>query len=252
MRLFIYPYKPASKSARELARAVGIKRLKHEGSRYKPRITDSVVNWGSSKLPPALDNVALLNVPQAVAVASNKLSAFNEMEGKVSVPPFSNLREEATEWLTEGAVICRKTLQGSGGDGIVVAENEEDMVNAPLYTKYIKKQSEWRVHIFRGEVLMIQRKVRNFDVPDDQVKWKIRNHANGFVFQQHGINPPVCVVEEATKAITVLKLDFGAVDVIYNEHQAKAYVLEVNCAPGLEGTTLERYTQALNKIGKVA
>ena len=38
---------------------------------------------------------------------------------------------------------------------------------------------------------------------------------------------------EATKAVAALGLDFGAVDVIYNEKYGRAYVLEVNTAPGL-------------------
>jgi D-alanine-D-alanine ligase-like ATP-grasp enzyme len=36
-------------------------------------------------------------------------------------------------------------------------------------------------------------------------------------------------------------LDFGAVDIIYNAKRNECYVLEVNTAPGLEGTTVEKY-----------
>jgi D-alanine-D-alanine ligase-like ATP-grasp enzyme len=43
-------------------------------------------------------------------------------------------------------------------------------------------------------------------------------------------------------------LDFGAVDVIYNRAQDKAYVLEVNTAPGLEGSTLDNYVEAIQKV----
>jgi glutathione synthase/RimK-type ligase-like ATP-grasp enzyme len=38
-------------------------------------------------------------------------------------------------------------------------------------------------------------------------------------------------------------LDFGAVDVIWNERQQRAYVLEINSAPGLEGTTIDDYVR---------
>ena len=43
-------------------------------------------------------------------------------------------------------------------------------------------------------------------------------------------------------------LDFGAVDVIYNGHSNRAYVLEINTAPGLTGTTLDNYAAALRNL----
>lgn len=77
----------------------------------------------------------------------------------------------------------------------------------------------------------------------------IRNHANGFVFCRDNIIEPSDLRDVAIQAVTALGLDFGAVDVIWNEHYNKCYALEVNTAPGLEGTTLERYT---NKIKELA
>jgi D-alanine-D-alanine ligase-like ATP-grasp enzyme len=45
-----------------------------------------------------------------------------------------------------------------------------------------------------------------------------------------------------------LELDFGAADVIYNAQQDRAYSLEVNSAPGIMGTTLVNYTNALRSL----
>ena len=42
-------------------------------------------------------------------------------------------------------------------------------------------------------------------------------------------------------------LKIGAVDIIWNELENKCYVLEINTAPGLEGTTLVKYTEAILK-----
>ena len=42
-------------------------------------------------------------------------------------------------------------------------------------------------------------------------------------------------------------LDFGAVDVLWNERQQKAYVCEVNTAPGLEGITLDNYLKEIKE-----
>ena len=53
------------------------------------------------------------------------------------------------------------------------------------------------------------------------------------------------LVKQAVLACTISRLDFGAVDVIYNTHQNKYYVLEVNTAPGLEGQTVTIYANAI-------
>ena len=43
-------------------------------------------------------------------------------------------------------------------------------------------------------------------------------------------------------------LTFGAIDVIWNEHQQKAFVLEINTAPGIEGTTVEKYAAKFRNL----
>jgi glutathione synthase/RimK-type ligase-like ATP-grasp enzyme len=161
--------------------------------------------------------------------------------------PFTSSYDGALHWIEEGeTVVCRTVLNGHSGKGIVIAETVDELVDAPLYTKYIKKKSEWRVHIFNGQVIDIQRKVRNNDV--EEVNWRVRNHANGFIYQRNNLAPPDCVLKAAVGAMNLTLLDFGAVDVIYNEHYDKAYVLEINCAPGLEGTTVERYVEAFRAL----
>jgi D-alanine-D-alanine ligase-like ATP-grasp enzyme len=75
----------------------------------------------------------------------------------------------------------------------------------------------------------------------------VRNLANGFVYVFDEA-PPACVKEEAIKALESTGLAFGAVDVIYNQQQDKAYVLEINTAPGLEQRTAEAYALAFKEI----
>lgn len=244
-KVYLYPYKTASVSSKLLAEALGGKRIKHLQSRFKPGPRKMLINWGASYIPEEYLKYGVLNHPDACERATDKHQALLAMDPMVTLPLFTTDRQEALQWLLEGPVVCRTQLKGYGGAGIHIAETEQEMVASPLYTKYIKKKSEWRVHIFCEEVLMVQRKVRDMDVPVEDVQWRVRNHANGFVFQQHGDKPPICVIKESAAAIKALGLDFGAVDVVYNSHHDEAYVLEVNTAPGLVGTTLERYT---NKI----
>ena len=117
------------------------------------------------------------------------------------------------------------------------------LVAAPLYTQYVKSASEWRVHVMEGDAFDVQRKVRDKRFPADEVDWRIRNHDRGFIFQRHDLDPPAGLGAIAVSATKALSLFFGAVDIIYNAHYEQLYVLEVNCAPGLEGTTLSNYVR---------
>jgi glutathione synthase/RimK-type ligase-like ATP-grasp enzyme len=114
-----------------------------------------------------------------------------------------------------------------------------------LYVQYKKKKHEYRIHLGwadgRGTVQIdLQKKV----VPHgtEPINTQIRNHGNGYVYARQGIAIPGAVMTAAHSCFEKLNLDFCAVDVIYNEHYDKAYVLEVNTAPGLEGQTVENYT----------
>jgi glutathione synthase/RimK-type ligase-like ATP-grasp enzyme len=125
-------------------------------------------------------------------------------------------------------------------------DNPRSFVRAPLYTKYIKKDEEYRVHVIGGEIVAIQRKVLKKEKADsgEPINWKIRNLDNGFIYQREGINPPDGVRTVALDATRLSGLVFGAVDVIFNTRQQRAYVLEINSAPGITGTTVQNYADA--------
>lgn len=240
MSIKIYPYKQGSKSAKTLAEAVEGKVLKIQGSKFKPKAKDIVINWGSGNVP-AFGPAKVLN--QNAGNSSNKLVAFKKFsEAGVTVPEFWTKREELPEGVFP--IVCRTKLTGHSGEGIVIANNKEELVDAPLYTKYVKKKDEYRVHIFNGEVIFLQRKARRIE--EENPNWMIRNLANGFVFvETQEADTPAVVVKEAKKAIKALDMDFGGVDVVYNAKEGKAYVLEVNSACGLEERTAEKYAGAV-------
>lgn len=246
----IFPYKSGSESAKALAQALGIKRIKAEGSKFKGAAHKLIVNWGNSKLPNELLKCRVLNSPEAVSKASNKLSFFKAMaEAGVSIPRFTEDPQDVQGMLDNNTtVVARTILNGHSGAGIVLLKGDVDIVKAPLYVEYVPKKEEYRVHIFRGEVVDVQRKARNKQVADELVNWQIRNHANGFIFARGedvlGV-VPADVTQQAISAVKACGLDFGAVDVIYNDKQKKAYVLECNTAPGLTGATLDGYVERL-------
>jgi glutathione synthase/RimK-type ligase-like ATP-grasp enzyme len=245
----VYPYRAGSRSAKALAEACGGRVLRKVGSKYRFREGDLVINWGGDDCPFKGRGVA--NQPDSIDNASNKLTCFKLMqEHGVSIPRFWTRKEDIPN--DAFPVMCRKTLTGHSGAGIVVAENRNELVNAPLYTQYVKKKHEYRVHCIRAPgkataSIIIQRKAKRLNA--DKADFKIRNLANGFVFVIDN-EPPQCVVDEAYKALESSGLAFGAVDVIYNEHQDKAYVLEINTAPGLEDRTAEAYAVKFKEIAR--
>ena len=247
--MYIYAYKNTSESAKKLAEALGIKRIKHEGAPLKSAKT--VINWGASEFKRALPNLAkVFNKPEAVSIASNKLSAFKAFyEYGVTIPKFTTSKETAKKWLKEFDVVCRTILTGHSGAGIeIVPKGSEDIPDAKLYTQYIPKRHEYRIHVFGDEAFFVQRKARKQEIPDEKINWKVRNLAGGFIFANKEVEVPPAAYEQARHAVKACGLDFGAVDIVFNEKIGTYYVLEVNTACGLEGTTLEKYVEQFKKV----
>ena len=253
MRYRVLPYKQGSASAAALAQALGGRVLKLEGSTFKAKAGDCVINWGSRLVPevlfPAGSNFNYIGIEEA----SNKLTFFQKMAETCpdSIPQHWTSKEDIPD--DAYPIVCRTILNGHSGAGIVVAESPEGLVDAPLYVKYEKKKDEYRVHYGKTPegaiVISAQRKARRLS--SDNPNWQVRNHQNGFVYVREGVQPPVSVLEHARRVFLSSGLDFGAVDVIYNEKKGRAFVLEINTAPGLEGQTVEDYANYFKEISNV-
>ncbi len=240
-----------SQGGKRLAEALGIRRIKHNGSTYRPQPGDRIINWGCSgdRFPDRLLVGTVLNRPSAVLTASNKrlfFEAVNASDNPPRLPVFTHDQSIVQEDIrtNNSTWVARQSLTGHSGHGIVIMARPEDFVLAPLYTKYVKKKEEYRVHIVRGEVIDVQRKARDRDNPNPN--WQVRSHENGFVYVRNGVDAPADVELQAKRAFETSGLDFGAVDVIWNGREA--FVLEINTAPGLEGTTVEKYAEAFRAI----
>lgn len=250
MRIRIYPYKQGSRSARALADALGGRVLKLEGSRFRQRDGDLIINWGSTGfVGQGVHPRDFLNGGGVVGAASNKLAAFQRLsEMGVHVPRFWTSVEDIPDDypFDRRPIVCRTVLNGHSGRGIVLASSKAECVPAPLYVEYIPKQDEYRVHVVGDRVVAVQRKARRLDV--EEPNWQVRNHANGFNFVREGVECPPDCLQQCLSAVAALGLDFGAVDAVWNEREGRAYVLEVNTAPGLEGTTVDDYANAFRSI----
>jgi len=178
-------------------------------------------------------------------LAHNKVSTFQRLAfNGISIPETGN-RDDAVKWQQEGSIIvARSTATGHSGQGITIVNPGDPIPNTLFYTRYIPKKQEFRVHVFRDQVILVSEKRRRKDY-DGEVDSQVRSHDNGWVFCYTGISEPAGLREIAVSATQCLGLDFSAVDIIYNAKRNQCYVLEVNTAPGLEGSTVAAYSTAI-------
>lgn len=199
----------------------------------------TVINWGNPSALQHGEDVVVLNKPEAINKAINKLTALQTLqEGGTRVPEFTTKLDKAeagTIWF------ARTVLDGSCGRGISVIREGDGVPAAPLYVRYIRKDSEYRVHVAFGQPIFAQLKLRQREAEQTNDQKLIRNHDNGWVFGPRPLEEiPDDVKQQAVKAVESLGLDFGAVDLVVGKKDKLAYVLEVNTAPGIESPGLKQ------------
>lgn len=179
----------------------------------------------------------------------DKIAQFNAFQAAgVSCPAFTTSNQQLDS-LGSGTIFARTLTNSTNGKGIVeFSWPNQAPPSAPLYTAYIPKKIEYRAHVFNGKVIDIQQKKKKKDFDDSTRNTRIRNLSNGYVYTRDNVVPPEGFADLAIAAVQAVGYNYGAVDIIYNEKQNKLYVLEVNSRPGLMGTTLDRYVEALKEL----
>lgn len=180
-----------------------------------------------------------------------KIEQYNWFqENQINSFPFTTDRATAKDWAANGkTVVCRTLTHASEGKGIVIAESPEQVVVAPVYAEYKKKKKEFRVHVFKDKVVHVLEKRRKTDY-DGEADTKVRNTVNGYVFCSNDVAEPVGLRDLALAASKVTKSDFKGVDIGYNEKKGECFVIEVNSAPGIEGTNVDRYVETIKEYIK--
>lgn len=240
MRFRVVPYKMASESAKllasKLSAALGYKVWRGDPKRGKINI-----NWGSTLR--AREDLMWLNTPESVLCSSDKLLTLNMIEHQGgSHVPYTTLPEVAQIWSNEGATVFARKRHGHSGRDIQVVVPGAVLPAAELYTKYVKKRKEFRVHVFGESVIKVQEKRRRVGAGANPL---IRNLDNGWVFCNDNVDATQKLQNIAIVATSALGLVFGAVDIIWNERDDKYYVLEINTAPGLCDSTADQYVAAM-------
>jgi hypothetical protein len=173
----------------------------------------------------------------------HQLQAFKA--AGASVPDFSTNYNSVKEDIPNAKqIVCRALTNSSEGRGISIVARDGNIPRVPLYTAYIPKKKEFRVHVFDNEVIDVAEKRKRKDGNEDK-DHQVRNTANGYVFCRQDVVEPAELRPLAVAAVKAINRTQGAVDIIWNEKQNKCYVLEVNSRPGMEGTTVEKYANAV-------
>ena len=169
---------------------------------------------------------------------------------KAEIPAlsFTTSQEQASAWIADGQTVMARCLtRASEGRGLVVLDKEKPWVVAPVYTLYRKKKREFRVHVFKDQVVQVLEKRRKSNWQGDKSDTKIRNTANGYVFCSGDVIEPPGIRELAVQASAVTTSDFKGVDIGFNEKLNELFVIEVNSAPGIEGSNVSRYIEEIVK-----
>ncbi len=224
------------------------------GSRY-------ILNWGVSSNPErfAQQRLVFSNLPQAVGKCANKLLTLDLLNAnQVAHVEYNTgtMREQVPQWLEQdGKIVVRHTLNGHSGAGIVIVRRGEEIPNALLYTRYFRKDAEYRVHVAFGSVISIQqkRKRNGFDNTNPLASL-VRTHDNGWIF---AINDLHCdrlgyradLSDLAIRACNAVGAGHCAVDVLVRHatprRELNMVVCEINSAPGIEAeSTANAYVEA--------
>jgi glutathione synthase/RimK-type ligase-like ATP-grasp enzyme len=259
MKLFTNRYNSTSMSGKAIKdglRDLGLhsRLIRKVNSKYvHDAKTHLVINWGDGSCP---NYPNMLNRPAGIALAVNKIKSFKVMEdNNVSTLPVMRTLKEATAYLENGRnkmVFCRTKITGTKGKGIVVARTVAELADCKLYTGGITdaKRIEYRIHVFNGEVLQCnEKRRRNGYKENPKFNEDIRNSSSGWVFCISNVNPSQATKYTAIAAVEAMGLDFGGVDIVQTS-DGRAFVIEVNTACGIEGTTTTKYCEAIAAYAK--
>lgn len=114
---------------------------------------------------------------------------------------------------------------------------------------FVRKEDiveEYRVHSFLGKSIRAGKKVVREDVPANRRHAWVRSWDGGWKMAYEGVKASPELRNLAHSAVAALGLDFGAVD-IGKLRNGRFIVLEVNRAPGIEGGTVVKYKEAIER-----
>ena len=240
--MFFFHHPNSAPTSRMLAEAFGVpSRMRDVPRQY----ADVAIRWGSARRMEGPQPEFTLNLPEAINRAADKLVALRTLQDNdVNTPAFTTQLDAASF----PCLVRSRRHRGATDVRLLMQPNDvrfHEIAPDDYYVSYVPTVAEYRIHVFRGEVIRCQRKHMNDVEQAAQRPW-IRNHGQGYIFK--GVRLDTCEPEAnaAKLAVTALGLDFGAVDVLRAVF-TEPVVLEVNTAPGVVGRTAIAYCDAIKR-----
>lgn len=207
--------------------------------------SEFLVRWGTS-YDPAIDDSFqdVINSAESIALATNKLESLRVMsESEINVPMWNEDPEELVEQCGY-PILGRKLRHARGSDIQLCLQKRDFRRRRDFYTSYIPTNREFRVHVVGGEAVRIQAKY--LDHPEMKKAW-IRNYESGYRFRNPRLRLRPERLQAAIRAVSVIGLDFGAVDLIIGDDNL-TYILEVNTAPSCSPLTGAAYANGIANL----
>lgn len=194
---------------------------------------DFVFKYGFSR--PIKAN-KVFNKSKHIELSRNKLKTLAAFKDSQFTIPYTENKEEAATWVGVGksGAVARNVVDGDNGAGVEFCFTKKDFDKAPaiFWTKYIPHTNEFRVNIWRDQVVSIYEKKTN------------GKYFKFCLFKGQEQHPQL--VELAKEIYKRIGLDWCGADIV-RDKQGNLYLLEVNSAPILFPYTMKKLITILEK-----
>lgn len=233
-----------------LAKELGITKFLDSDSDMPPR-ESIILNWGISKMPQwDVDewDISWINDWQNIKNSSNKICMLHKFT-KQHIPTLC-WAQHNNEVFWSGDTVVRHQIYGHSGNGIEIVKEGNPLPEAKLYTRLEKFEVEQRYFVVSDKVVDVVQKKRMGKAKREALGINldpiIKSRKHGWIFAHNDIVEPIGALNYlAVKAIESIGLDFGVVDIAFNDVD-NPKVIEVNSAPGLRSkTTITKLADAL-------
>lgn len=213
------------------------------------RVRGPFIRYGSAA--PVAGPDTQFNSQAFVSLASNK-AAFSHLlrENDIPTPVFHR-----TTRPTQYPVLIRKTLNASGGRGIVVCPDkatfDQHWDDAYVWTPFVKTQFELRVHVLGGKVVKVLKKryVGTDGVEEGEELTEpalpIRNLDKGYHYSARELTTYPKVHTLVAALDPIIKGRFYTLDIGWDKVKQRYFVFEANSGSGLNTQTVELYADYL-------